>query len=445
MSSDFKKNQFSSKWSRASKLLLMAGKLGGKEIAQKLKLSSMNETRMQQALELVKNLGELKGAAMKMGQLLALEARDYLPDEICQVLEQLQNQASFLDFKQIDQILKIELKNKYDDLLNIQQTPLAAASIGQVHKAEFRKKNSTEIQTCVLKIQYPGIRDSIDSDIEILIKLLESLTFILGKETDLRDLTTEFSAIFKQESDYLKEAEFTYEYQNLSKNISNIVVPHIYKEYSTNKVLCLEYQRGVTIPNWIRSKSASHEDRIFYAHLILNLYIHEFCKWGLVQTDPNLGNFLLRPENRELILLDFGACKKYDLKFRKLYAHLVFAVLENNPNKMDQISQEMNLIDERESKEAKKIFRDLLTHSMLPLSVEEYDFSNVEMNNQYAQEIQSLSKSLAMSLKYSPPPKDLIFLHRKLNGIFQILRILKVPVKLQSYTKAFEELLDTSN
>jgi aarF domain-containing kinase len=419
---------------RTARMILMLGSLATKEISRKIQnafdLDSDPLARLKQAQILVKELGHLKGAAMKLGQMLALEARDYLPDEVCQVLEQLQSNASFMDYKMVAAIIERELGEKRKDFTYLSETPLAAASIGQVHRATLNERD------VVLKIQYPGIHESIHSDIKVLGKVLKAVAGLMKKQVELDGILDEFADIFSQESDYLQEAVFLERYRECARGLKNIIVPEAIQNYSTAKILCMSYETGLTLPNWMRTDPHDLDKRKYYGQLILDIYTREFCDWGLVQTDPNLGNFLIRPEQNEIVLLDFGATKAYDLKFRKKYSELVVAVLSRSEKELMTIAEEMLLIDPRESIEAKKIFRDLMFESMHPITLPEYDFRD----QTYVENMRKHSKALVVALKYSPPPKTLIFLHRKLGGIFQMLRILKVSLDLRGYTTRFEEL-----
>ncbi len=424
---------------RTARMIMMLGSLATKEISRKIQntfdLESDPLSRLKQAQVLVKELGHLKGAAMKLGQMLALEARDYLPDEVCQVLEQLQSNASYMDYKTVDQIIDRELGEKRKDFSYLSETPLAAASIGQVHRATL---NGEDV---VLKIQYPGINESIHSDIKVLGKVLKAVAGLMKKQVELDAILDEFADIFSQESDYLQEAVFLERYRKCASGLPNIIVPRAFNNYSTAKVLCMTYETGLTLPNWMRSDPSDLDKRKYYGQLILDIYTREFCDWGLVQTDPNLGNFLIRPEQSEMVLLDFGATKAYDFTFRKQYSELVVSVLSRNEKELMRIAEEMSLIDPRESEEAKKIFRELMFESMHPITLPEYDFRD----QTYVENMRKHSKALVVALKYSPPPKTLIFLHRKLGGIFQMLRILKVSLDLRGYTTRFEALAKTTN
>lgn len=418
---------------RTGRLLKMAGSLASKELVKRIqgKASEDSILNLAQMKVLVSELSHLKGAAMKFGQLLALEGRDYFPEEICEVLDQLQSDASFLDYSVIESILKTELKDRLEHFSQISREPIAAASIGQVHRAQLKDGASV-----VIKVQYPGIQDSVHSDIKVMGSLMKSIAILMGKQVDLSGLVEEFSEIFIQESDYLREAVFAQNYREKAKEVPDLLVPQIYPNYSSDKILTMEYVAGIKLNDWLKMTTATAEAREFYGKLILDLYSREFCDWGLVQTDPNLGNFLFKPSERRLVLLDFGATKSYDLDFRKLYSQLILATLRKEKTRVLKIGEEMGLINPRESAEAKEVFKELLFQSMYPITLPEYDFGETE----YPEKMRDIARELVRVLKYSPPPKALIFLHRKLSGVFNILRMLKVRLPLTRYTERFESL-----
>jgi predicted unusual protein kinase regulating ubiquinone biosynthesis (AarF/ABC1/UbiB family) len=413
----------------------MAGSMASQELVRRVRQTQSTEDsliNLSQARILVSELGHLKGAAMKLGQMLALEARDYFPEEICIVLDQLQSNVSYLEFNAVDQILMSELGERYRELTEVSARPIAAASIGQVHSARLPGGEQVAV-----KVQYPHIFESIQSDVKVLSGVLKAVSIMMRKEVDLNALIQEFSEIFVQESDYFKEASFTETYGQKARLVSGLDVPCVHKKYSTQRVLTLDLKEGLKFSEWIKTPEANADTRKFYGELILDLYTREFCEWGLVQTDPNLGNFLFVPNERKLVLLDFGATKSYSIQFRKNYSQLICSVLEKNYKKMLQISEEMNLIHPKESNEAKEIFKNLLVQSMSPIVVSDhYDFSKTD----YPEAMRKLSRELVKALRYSPPPKDLIFLHRKLSGIFYILRQLKIQLSLRRYTERFEKL-----
>jgi len=419
---------------RTGRLLKMAGSMASQEITRRIQGKGQVDQLLSltQIQTLVGELGRLKGAAMKLGQLLALEARDYFPEEICEVLDQLQSDATPLDFSVVEKLLKSELGDRYSQLNGISNAPIAAASIGQVHRAQL--SDGTPV---AVKIQYPGVKDSIHSDVKVLGGFLKTISILMGKKVNLSELVGEFAEIFIQEADYLKEADFASEYQDRARMVPDLVVPSVHRGLSTDQVLTMDYANGIKLNDWLKTTSANQELRSHYGELILGLYSREFCEWGLVQTDPNLGNFLFKPSDRKLVLLDFGATKRYDLAYRRLYSQLIMAALAKKKNQVLSLAEELKLIDPRESSQGKEALRNLIFESMHPISLAEYDFGE----SHYPEKMRRLTRELVMALKYSPPPRDLIFLHRKLSGIFFILRALKVRLPLKHHTERFEALI----
>ncbi|MCB0407656.1 MAG: hypothetical protein KDD34_05580, partial [Bdellovibrionales bacterium] len=190
---------------RSSKLIGMAAKLAQSELGHKVKSKLKNRiedlapellaTRIKQAQILTENLSQLKGAAMKAGQLLSLDSSDLLPPEVIEILSKLQGKADPINFQELDEILREDLKPEfYGSLQDVDTQAYAAASIGQVHLAHYKN------QQIALKIQYPGVAKSIDSDLKILKKVVQSLLVIGGKKMNVEELFDELALILHQEA-----------------------------------------------------------------------------------------------------------------------------------------------------------------------------------------------------------------------------------------------------
>jgi len=306
----------SSAFSRSLELAKLAARVGLKEVR-----SGSLSSRLDQAVVIAESLSKLKGAAMKAGQLLSLELTDYFPKEAIEVLSKLQNSAHSVDFSVIDKTLRTELGPEwFRKIHNLSKTPLGTASIGQVHRAQY------EGREIVLKVQYPGIADSIDSDIKILKTLAVAFCGLTGRDMDLDPLFTEFRNLLEQEVDYLKEAEFQKRYRSyvvqyaLDRGI-RCRVPEVIEEITTERVLAMTYEPGVTLRTWM-AEARSKEQKEKMAHTFLDLYFNEFFNWALVQTDSNLANFLVHESaggGPELVLLDFGASREYSDDFIRNY------------------------------------------------------------------------------------------------------------------------------
>jgi aarF domain-containing kinase len=409
---------------RGSKLALAASKIALNEVSSKLKSWETEKEKLENKLEaaraLVSTLSELKGASMKLGQLLSLDISDFLPPEIVSVLETLHKDATFLPWSEIEKILVKELGPKLADFDSIEKLPLGSASIGQVHSAKLQGKD------VVLKIQYPGVKETIPKDMKILSNILGQLVKIQKKEINFTPLMSELAEVLRLESDYRHELKMLLEYKKNFEG-SMFVVPEVYQDYSTNSVLCMQRIHGKTLKEWMIKASQSEKNMM--ASQLISLYIKEFFDHGLVQTDPNPGNFLILSDNR-IALLDFGATKVYSPDFIKGYKRLVLAAYKNNRPLLLEESYQLGFIDIREKEETKAIYCELieLVADLVKMD-EEFDFKD----KHFVKESQRLSWGLSQKAEFSPPPKDLIFLHRKLGGIFTINRRLEAKLKLRPY------------
>ena len=417
-------------WSRGSKLVGMASKVALAEIGTKLKSWESDKDRLASKLEmaqtLVKTMSELKGASMKLGQLISMDLGDYFPPEVVKILESLHQQSSFLPYSKIQELLVKELKEKINDLQDISHEPIAAASIGQVHSAKLNG------QDVVIKIQYPGVAESIPSDLKILEILFKNLALFQGKEVELAPFFQEVKEVLQRETDYHHEALMHERYQSHFKD-STFIIPKLFKEYCTDKIIVMERIDGVKIIDWIEKSFLGERQRL--AHDFMTLYLKEFFKYGLVQTDPNPGNFLIT-KNGQMALLDFGAVKEYDPAFINGYRKVLVAAFSDNKIELLKISEELGFIDPRESEDVKNIYLSMMETLAAPFrSGTPFNFND----KNFYEKSRDQSWELTKKCRYSPPPKDLLFLHRKLGGVFFLIKKLEVSLVLKDYWHLVED------
>jgi len=420
----------SSAFSRSVELAKLAARVGFKELR-----SGDLKSRMEQAVVIANSLSHLKGAAMKAGQLLSLDLSDYFPPEAIQVLSQLQNAARAQPFTQIEEILRHELgPERLAQVHSIAEIPIGVASIGQVHRARFQD------QDIVLKVQYPGVSESIDSDLKILKTLANSFLLLSGRQMSLDSLFAEFRSVLQQETDYRFEAQLQNEYRTLIQTLppSSLIryrVPEVLTELSTANVLALTFENGLTLRSWMATNPTS-DRRESLAHAFLDLYFHEFFAWGLVQTDPNWANFLIADDGTQttLVLLDFGATRRYSRQFIQDYIRLLALTSAGDSSGLKKHAIKFGLLDPRESSAAFVAFEQLLRTAIEPFfpnagHENRFDFADKD----HTIDSQKAGKALADELKYSPPPYGLIFLHRKLGGVYSILKHLNVKLDVTKY------------
>ncbi len=382
-------------------------------------------TRVQQAQALTRGLSELKGAVMKAGQLLSIDASDVLPPEATEILSKLQGQAEPVRFETMQRVLHAELGAERVALLqDLNETAAAAASIGQVHRARV---NGADV---AVKIQYPNIAESIDSDMATMQKLADAWLALTRRPIDVSGTFEELRQVLHAEADYVQERKSLERFGVLLANDHRFIVPRSFPHLSSKRVLTMSWEHGVPLGQWIASQP-SPEQRHDFARSMLDLYCREFFEWGLVQTDPNFGNFLVRPSTGQLVLLDFGATVTYDNDFRQAYAALLRTIADADASATLRAGISFGLLDPRESDETKKYFLAMLHNAMEPFrpSAQPFEFRSED----YSERARSIVRSFVSSLRYSAPPRHLIFLHRKLGGIFQLLRRLDVRMDLVPY------------
>ncbi len=406
--------------SRSVELLKLAAKVGSEE----LRSSNVASKQLEQAKTVVDSLGRLKGAAMKVGQLLSMDFSDLFPPEVRQVLEQLQGSSPhFMSEKEVRAILKAELGARYEEIKNLSVCPIAAASIGQVHSAEWQGKE------VVIKLQYPGVADSIESDIVLLKGVVQSLLVMTRKKMDLDPLFSELKEVFRKETDYALELKSLEEYKANIEKYPAYHCPTVYKELSTAKVLCMSFEKGVSLREWINS-TPSEERREALGKKVLDLYLIEFFQNAFVQSDPNPANFLI-DENDRIVLLDFGAMKKFEKSFVINYISLMKSVNKKDMPAAVHQSLKMGFIHEKESEKAKELFFKMLRSSLCAFDHDKQPFNFLD--KVYFEHTKAVSHEFGKAAEYSPPPFELIFLHRKLVGVFGILRDLGLKIDLASY------------
>ena len=422
-------------FSRSSKILNMAAKVAGQEVRHTVKrtltrsvdalASDSLKTKIRQAQIITENLSQLKGAMMKAGQLLSIDASDYLPPEAVEVLSKLQAQADPVEFEVIREALDAELGPDWPErLVGLDPEPVAAASIGQVHRARFND------QPVAVKVQYPGIDQSIESDVGMLRKVSQSWLSLTGRKIDMAGIFEEMKDLLLQESDYRLEVEHLQQYRRLLGAEHRFVVPTPFPEVSSQRVVTMSWEEGPSMQQWLRTEP-SYADREWVGRTILDLYCLEFFEWGFVQTDPNPSNFLIRIPERQMVLLDLGAAMQYDEAFRAMYVQLLAVLGSGDRNAIIDAGIGFDLLDPREGEESRELFADLLISAMVPFTPSRQPF--VFRDDDYAKKGRKIGQAFAQSLKYSPPPRKLIFLHRKLGGIFNILRRLDLRLDLQPY------------
>ena len=407
---------------RTSKLLLSTAKIAGREVAGRLAGdSSRLATKIRQTEELVSTLSQLKGAAMKAGQLISLEFSDFLPPEVLAILRQLHDSSTFMGFDQVRYILGRELgPDKLSALEELTPEPIAAASIGQVHRA---KVNGEPV---VVKVQFPGISKSIDSDLAVLRRVANLWLQVQGRTVGLDGFFAVLTENLKREVDYEIEAENARRYRD-SLNKPYFVVPKIYSEFSTKRVLTMSYEEGVRLADWLSAKPSPEVAQRF-GYRLVELVMTELFANGFMQTDPNFGNFLFRPRDEAVILLDFGATQEISTELRQRLQRWVGLAVTGKVEDVLAEIRATGLVSDKESPEFDRRLATVITSLRSIWAPETQPFSY--RDDAWLRNVRETTMALIMEAKHTPPPNELIFLNRKLSGMFHLLKDLEVVLNM---------------
>jgi len=274
------------------------------------------------AQRLTDRLSHLRGAAMKLGQMISMDAGDFLPPELSRILASLRDQANFMPTRQLDTVLKAEWGPDWRRRFKwFNPRPIAAASIGQVHKALTR-----DGELLAIKVQYPGVAKSIDSDVDNVVTLLKVAGFA-PPQLEIDKLMAAAKKQLHEEADYQREGAQMALYRERLDGVEGFVVPRLHEEYTSGSILAMSFEEGVSI------EELAHEDpetRDVVMSRLMRLVARELFEFGVMQTDPNFANYLYRRETGEIVLLDFGACRAVDPEVANNYRRMLRAGLSGD-------------------------------------------------------------------------------------------------------------------
>ncbi len=395
-----------------------------------------SEFARREARRFVTELGRLKGTYVKIGQMMALFGEHFLPPVLVDALRDLSDATEALDWAELEPLARESLGERYNEL-EVDPVAVAAASLAQVHLAKIRETG----EWICLKIQYPGLRRLIDSDFDAVVRMLVVARWVKSGR-DLDNWMQSLREHLLLEIDYQREAELTARMSELVTGVApegvSYHVPELFPRYCSGKVLALEFIEGygVAAPE---VAALSQQRRNALGRAMLELFFYELYDWGLLQTDPNFGNYILQLDDRrkrvaidELALLDFGSVLDCSAEF---LFHLRSTIAASQRQDVAAIVEGLiglGCLQPDASEEGRQMFADFCLHLLEPLRpVEQLPAEYLNEAGEYCWARSHLMRragkqaaASATSRHFTPPSREFALIARKLTGVFNFIAAL---------------------
>ena len=375
----------------------------------------MTPTNMHQ---ITKELARMRGAAMKIGQLVSMDTGDVLPPELAQIMVRLRADADFMPPRQLRDVLDAEWGAGWRQrFAQFDVRPIAAASIGQVHKA--RLPDGTDL---AIKVQYLGIARSIESDVANIGRLIR-LSGLLPDGFELDPYLDEAKQQLRQEADYQAEAAYLQTFGQLLEGEERFTLPALHAPLTTQKVLAMTFVPSENIET-LADKSQEVRDSVM--HALCDLMLSEVFHFGLMQTDPNFANYRFDAATGRVVLLDFGATRALPQPLVEQMGALLRAGLDGAYEDVARIVTEIGLLP----KTVPEAFRVRIL-KMMTLVFDELRAQPVlDLGTSHLfQKLQKEGERLAADGFVPPPiPMDLLFVQRKVAGMFLLAARLRAKI-----------------
>jgi aarF domain-containing kinase len=430
--SDFKSNRLSRFFALGVGLTKASASLAFDAAKTKIQSYETNDLtlKIKAANDLVLAMGELKGAMMKLGQMISISEDIFLPKEISDLFKDLQTNSPSMSMKDVDLVLVENFKVTSRELfLEFDSTPMACASIGQVHKARLKSG-----ELVAVKIQYPKIVEAIKHDFQNLNQIDRLVQVLYPNKPNIDSIIEELKNSMEEECDYtheLKELQFfKKEYAEL---FPKIIIPHVYPEYSSSMVLTMEYLEGDSFEETL---NYSQEERNELGKILLDSFLHSLWNMNRLHTDPQNGNYLFK--RGRIIMLDFGSTRAFGDDFIFDYCHLILAIEQNSFESYCALSKKLDIFKNDEELELMQEHFALIQKIYLPYQ-KPGKFSVVPMNPF------QLFKDMLAKIEFkgrTSPRKEFLLLDRSIFGLYTKLKAWKSEIEWLEAQNTFRNSIE---
>ncbi|WP_442954419.1 ABC1 kinase family protein [Pararhodobacter sp.] len=381
-------------------------------------------------LRLTQELSHLRGAALKLGQMLSMDPGLVLPDELTAILGRMRDDARHMPPKQLQSVLNAEWgPGWYGRFARCDVRPFAAASIGQVHHAVL-----PDGRELAIKVQYPGVRASIDSDVDSIAALLR-LPGLLPRGMDITPLLTEAKRQLHTEADYQAEARHLARFGALLAGSDMFVLPELHADLCTPQVLAMRYLASAPLESVIDA-SQSVRDRV--ATALIDLVLRELFAFGAMQTDPNLANYRYDMEAGRIVLLDFGAVQLIAPALAADFQNLARVALNGGTDETREALLRVGYFATDTAQHHQALIQSMFDLAMTSFRHDTpFDFARSDL----LQRLRDMGMAIGndRELSHVPPPATL-FLHRKIGGMYLMAAKLRARIALRPMLEEYEGL-----
>ena len=419
---------------RASKFISTGAKIGSnylKHYGKKLVNPGLSKDELHEdnATDIYNSLSQLKGSALKVAQMLSMD-KNLLPTAYQNQFAMAQYSAPPLSFPLVVKTFERYFKKRPNEIFDtFSQSAANAASIGQVHKATNKGK------TLAVKIQYPGVADSVKSDLAMVKPIALRMFKLNAAEYD--EFIGEVQSKLLEETDYSLELKRSIDLSEKCKDIPNLIFPTYYPEFSADRILTMDWIEGKPLGEFIKSGSLTQKESHLLGQAMWDFYHYQIHTLRSLHADPHPGNFIIT-EDKKLGVIDFGCVKVIPNDFYKVYFQLLHKDFLNDKAKQAKVFKALRFIYDEDTAEDKKFFEEVFLQLVellgRPFRTPEFDFSDKTYFNslyKFGEEIGSM-KAFRDSKK-ARGVKDALYINRTYYGLYNLLHELKAKVDTTSH------------
>lgn len=424
-----------SKIERASKLVQTGAKIGVNYIkyyGEKIVNSDLTRDKLNEnnAEDIYDGLKSLKGSALKVAQMLSMD-KNFLPQAYVEKFSLSQFSVPPLSAPLVLKTFKNNFgKTPYEIFDEFDANSVNAASIGQVHLAS---KNGKKL---AVKIQYPGVANSISSDLALVKPIAIRMFNLQGKDSDKYFKEVEDKLV--EETNYILEIQQSQQVVNACKQIDNIVFPEYYPKYSTEKIITMDWMSGIHLSEFTAINTDSQvANKVGQA--LWDFYMYQIHVLKKVHADPHPGNFLVNEKN-QLVALDFGCMKTIPNDFYIPYFELIDKKVINDERLFNEKLFELEILRKDDKKEEVAYFTDMF-HELLslftkPFQEKTFDFADESFFGAIGKLGEKFANDTNLKkMNGSRGSKHFIYMNRTFFGLYNLMFDLKAKVKVNAFEK----------